>query len=221
MTRFTHRLPPLSPAAPDRQPSGRTKRLLLVAVSIAILVTAASCSSNGDGASSDPTPSVETPATDNSANGTAGDSEADSGKLPEACDVIVLEDWEAITALELVVPEQDTALAFGSGTICGVAADGTDFPYLFIVQITPLGSPGSVENLAVFLDDYEGMEEVDGIGDRALYWDQDTTYQGDAVADHPMVAFEAGAANVTITLDADSLGRAELEQLAKAVADKI
>jgi len=35
------------------------------------------------------------------------------------------------------------------------------------------------------------------------------------------LAFEDGAANVTITLNADGLGRAELEQIAQDVAGKL
>ncbi len=36
-----------------------------------------------------------------------------------------------------------------------------------------------------------------------------------------MLAFDDGLANVTITLSAGGLGRAELEQLANAVAEKL
>jgi hypothetical protein len=89
------------------------------------------------------------------------------------------------------------------------------------VVVTPRGTVGGVEDLVGFLDVYDGMEQIDGIGDRALYWDQDTTYEGEAITEWPLLTFEDGAADVTIALLADGLGRAELEQLAKAVADKL
>ena len=112
------------------------------------------------------------------------------------------------------MPEQDTESFPEGATLCGVTGEGTQFPFLFFVAVEPTGSPGSVDNLATLLDDYDGMEQIDGIGDRALYWDQDTTYQGGTITDHPILAFEDGPANVTITLRVDSLGRGELEHLA-------
>ena len=198
----------------------------------------ASCGGDDDGTNSDPTPTVAIDTTsavptptaatgdgsttpDSSVGSTSADEEAAAGVLPDACDVIDLEDWEAITALDLTVPEQDTESFSVGGTVCGVAVEGTEFPILFTVAIDPTDSPGSVENLVALLGDYNGMEQVDGIGDRALYWNQDTTYQGGAIADHPVLAFEDGPANVTITLRVDSLGRAELEQLAMTVAEQL
>ncbi len=227
MAPCTHGRTPPTPAGPHRQPIGRTRRLLLAVTAIATVATATSCGGNDDGASSDPTPAADptttgsSPTTDTSATSTSGDGEVGLGALPDACDVIVLEDWEAITGIDLTVPEQDTGLIPGGGTVCGVAAEGDLIPYLFTVSVAPRNSAGGVENLASFLDVYVGMEQIDGIGDRALYWDQDTTYEGDAVTDWPLLAFEDGAADVTIALLADGLGRAELEQLAKAVADKV
>lgn len=138
--------------------------------------------------------------------------------LTDACDIVDLGQWETITGLDLAVPEQDTAAASGEGaTICGITAEGTDLPYLFTVALGPAGAPGSVENLVALFDSYVGMVEVTGIGDRALYWDQDTTYEDQSITDRPILAFESGAIDVTIVLNADGLDRSHLEQLAKAV----
>ena len=227
MTLFTHVRSAPTRAAAHRQSIGHTRELLLAVAAIATLVTATSCGGDDDGASSDPTPAADptttgnSSTTDASAISTSGDGEVGEGALRDACDVIVLADWEAITGLDLTVPEQDTGLIPGGGTVCGVAAEGELIPYLFTVSVAPRASAGGVENLMSFLDVYDGMEQIDGIGDRALYWDQDTTYEGDAVTDWPLLAFEDGAADVTIALLADGLGRAELELLAKAVADKL
>ncbi len=208
------------------QPIGRTRRLLLVVVSVTALAALASCGGDDDGESSDPTAADPTATgsastADTSPTNTSDDVDPGDTALPNACDVIDLQEWEAITALDLAVPDQDTELLTGGGTICGVVAEGTNLPFLFTVQVAALDSPGSFANMATFLDDYVGMEEVDGIGDRALYWDQDTTYDGEAIADRPMLAFEDGAASVIIAFGADGLGRDELEQLAMAVADSI
>ncbi|MCZ7536784.1 MAG: hypothetical protein M5T61_13390 [Acidimicrobiia bacterium] len=226
MTRLLHAAPESTPAAPHRQ-NGRTRRLLLVVVSMVTLAAAASCGGDDDDTASDttvagdPTAAESSAPTDSSATTTSGDGEADGGSLPDACDVIDLPTWEEITAIDLTLPDQDTGLIPGGGTVCGISAEGTSLPLLATVAVDSIGAAGSVENLALFLDDYDGMEQIDGIGDRALYWDQDTTYEGDAIADRPTLAFEDGAVNVTITLGADGLGRAELELLAQAVADKV
>ena len=245
MTPLANGCPVPPRARPQHHTISRTRRLVLVSASIAILATSASCGGDDDEVSSDPTPATEpttsgsSPANEPSATSTSGDAETDAGEasdveadnadtdagdgaLPNACDLIDVESWESITGLDLIVPEQDTELVGSDdGTICGVPAEGTNLPLLFTLQVAPVGSAGGVENLAIFLGVYIGMEQIDGIGDRALYWDQDTTYEGDPVTDWPTLAFEDGAANVTITLNADSLGRAELEQIAQDVAGKL
>lgn len=215
MRLFTQRRAAPTQAGVHRQPIGRTKQRFLAVAAIATLATATSCGGDDNKASSDRT-SGDDPTTDATAASTAGD-----GALPDACDVIVLEDWEAITGLDLTLPVQETELIPGGGSVCGLTAEGTLIPLLFTVAVTPRGTAGGVENLIFLLDLYDGMEQIDGIGDRALYWDQDTTYEGEAVTEWPHLAFEDGAADVLVSLLVDGLGRAELEQLAKLVADEI
>lgn len=215
---------------PRRSP---TSSLSLVRLTLALSLIAGACGGGGasvDTSAPDPT-SVNTTGDGQISSTTVGNDGGgqasttsvgvDPGGVPDACDVIDIDEWEAITGTDLTIPEQDTAAPQG-GTTCGITAEGTTIPVLVTVSVNIVGQPGGVANLIAFIDGYEGMQEVSGIGDRALYWDEETIYEGDPITDWPSLAFEKGTVNVAIVLiDDEVIDRSHLESLAKSVADQV
>jgi hypothetical protein len=193
-------------------------------IALAVLLVIASCGgSEGDSpettrtasASADPTTSVavgDTGAvvattTADTAPSTSNANGESIGEAPDACGLLVLADWEAVTGLDLDVhptpPGSSTP-----GDWCGVTLAGETLPFRGEVQVN---NGVTVENLELFIESYPEMEVVEGIGDRALYSDV-------SIMGSPSIAFTKNGVEVFVNLDTPDATRQQVEQLAKSAA---